>query len=234
MTLSQSAGGSPATSPRSMVMSGWPSSCRVTSAENRSRSTASAPPAGSLWRSPAAMISEPARRISSCSRPTALVSASSERNELEQTSSASPSVLCASVCRTGRISCSTTGTPASRDLPGGLRPGESAADDMDGCVGHGSQHSRYRPSLNADQVRCRPGCCHPTHAYTASNFSGMARSTPQRRTGAIGDSRIAPIHPCDGADTLAIAPYARLFAHGGFGDGRGNSLSPASAYDSIL
>ena len=113
MTLSHSAGGSPATSPRSMLISGWPSRWRVTSAENRSRSTASAPPAGSLWRSPAAMISERARRISSCSRPTALVSASSERNELEHTSSASPSVLCASVCRTGRISCSTTGTPAS-------------------------------------------------------------------------------------------------------------------------
>ena len=58
------------------------------------------------------MISEPASRISACSRPTALVSASSERKELEQTSSARPSVLCASVPRTGRISCSTTGTPA--------------------------------------------------------------------------------------------------------------------------
>ena len=47
------------------------------------------------------MISEPARRISSCSRPTALVAASSERKLLEQTSSASPSVLCASVWRCG-------------------------------------------------------------------------------------------------------------------------------------
>src|SRR5207237_10029597 len=42
---------------------------------------------------------------------TALLAASSERNELEQTSSASPSVRCASVMRAGRISCSTTGTP---------------------------------------------------------------------------------------------------------------------------
>ncbi len=38
-------------------------------------------------------------------------SASSERKELEQTSSARPSVLCASVPRTPRISCRTTGTP---------------------------------------------------------------------------------------------------------------------------
>src|SRR3546814_8081775 len=49
-------------------------------------------PAGSLVVSPAAMTSEPRRRISSCSRPTALFSASSLRKELEQTSSARPSV----------------------------------------------------------------------------------------------------------------------------------------------
>src|SRR5258707_12755973 len=57
------------------------------------------------------MISEPRRRISACSSPTALLAASSERNELEQTSSARPSVRCASVIRPGRISCSTTGMP---------------------------------------------------------------------------------------------------------------------------
>src|SRR5512147_1263901 len=58
------------------------------------------------------MISEPSRRISACSRPTALLAASSERNELEQTSSARPSVRCASVIRNGRISCRTTRMPA--------------------------------------------------------------------------------------------------------------------------
>src|SRR5689334_20253478 len=58
------------------------------------------------------MISEPSLRISACSRPTALLAASSERKELEQTSSAQPSVRCASVIRCGRISCSTTGMPA--------------------------------------------------------------------------------------------------------------------------
>lgn len=61
----------------------------------------------------ALMMSEPARRISSCNKPTAFVSHSSERNELEHTSSASPWVLCASVMRAGRISCRITGTPAS-------------------------------------------------------------------------------------------------------------------------
>ena len=110
---SQSAGGSPATSSRAIVISGCASSLAVTAAEKPSRSTASAPPAGTWLASPDAMISEPASRISACSSPTALFSASSERKELEQTSSARLSVLCASVPRTGRISCRMTGTPAS-------------------------------------------------------------------------------------------------------------------------
>src|SRR5215831_10525282 len=57
------------------------------------------------------MISEPSRRISSCKSPTALCSLSSERKEFEQTSSARAAVLWAAVVRSGRISCSTTGTP---------------------------------------------------------------------------------------------------------------------------
>ncbi len=77
-----------------------------------SRSTASAPPAGSLCASPARMIREPQRRISSCSSPTALCMLSSERNELEHTSSASVPVLCAAVVRIGRISWRITGIPA--------------------------------------------------------------------------------------------------------------------------
>ncbi len=58
------------------------------------------------------MTSEPSRRISRWITPTALPSASSERNEFEQTSSARSCVLWASVGRVGRISCSTTGRPA--------------------------------------------------------------------------------------------------------------------------
>src|SRR5471032_707207 len=112
MTLSQSSGGRPATSSRRSSTSGWASNASCTAAEKPCRSTASAPPAGSLWASAAFMISEPARRISSWITPTALLAASSERKELEHTSSARFSVRCASVPRTGRISCSVTGTPA--------------------------------------------------------------------------------------------------------------------------
>ena len=99
ITFSQLAGGRPQTSALRISIRGWSLSARVTAAENPSRSTASAPPAGTWLASAARMMSEPSRRISACNRPTALLAASSERNELEQTSSARPSVRCASVMR---------------------------------------------------------------------------------------------------------------------------------------
>ena len=135
MTLRQSAGGRPSISARRTSIRGWSSSALVTAAENPSRSTASAPPAGTWLASAARMISEPSRRISACSRPTALLAASSERNEFEHTSSARLSVRCASVIRWGRISCRTTGTPDIGDLPGGFRTGKAGADDMHWVVG---------------------------------------------------------------------------------------------------
>ena len=97
-------------SSRTTVTSGWAVSVSVIVRENRSRSTASAAPAGTRCASAARMISEPSLRISSLRRPTAL-SSLSPRSELEQTSSARPSVLWTSVARTGRISCRVTGTP---------------------------------------------------------------------------------------------------------------------------
>ncbi len=68
-------------------MFGSPSMTRVTSAENRSRSTARALPAGTRVASAAARTRLPRARISSLSNPTP-VDGSSERRELEQTSSA--------------------------------------------------------------------------------------------------------------------------------------------------
>ncbi|MNI13880.1 hypothetical protein D3C73_671270 [compost metagenome] len=46
MTLSQSSGGMPAISSRTMVTRGWASSLAVTACEKPMRSTARAPPAG--------------------------------------------------------------------------------------------------------------------------------------------------------------------------------------------
>src|SRR5580704_9045178 len=54
---------------------------------------------------------EPRARISRCRIPTALVEASSDRKEFEQTSSAKWGVWCAAVVWNGLISCRTTGTP---------------------------------------------------------------------------------------------------------------------------
>ena len=112
-TFSQSSGGRPAISSRTIVISGCASSRSVTACEKPSRSTASAPPAGTWLASAADMITESRVRISACSSPTALNCQSSERKELEQTSSARPSVWWASVVTPSRrISCSRTGTPA--------------------------------------------------------------------------------------------------------------------------
>ena len=101
---------------------------------------------------PSSMISPPAARISQCSRPTAFCSSSSERNEFEQTISARSPVLCAKVPTLGRISWMTTGTPASRRLPGGLGAGHAAADDMKG-VCHAAGVSPPRHVLEGAAVR---------------------------------------------------------------------------------
>ena len=112
------------TSPRRMLISGCDAIASVTRDENRSRSTASAAPAGTRASSAHRMMSDPSRRISSFSRPTAL-SSLSPRKEFEQTSSARPSVLWTAVGFTGRISWRTTGTPRDADLPGGFGSGVS-------------------------------------------------------------------------------------------------------------
>jgi hypothetical protein len=85
---------------------------RVISAEKRSRSTAIAPPAGTRTLSPTCITSEPARRISSFSSPTALLSAA-PRKELEQTSSAKPSPVWAGVRALGFCSIKRTRMPRS-------------------------------------------------------------------------------------------------------------------------
>src|SRR5262245_16518961 len=98
------------TSSRTMVISGCADNAVVIVSEKRSRSTASAAPAGTRLASAARITTDPSRRISSFSRPTAL-SSLSPRKEFEQTSSARRSVLCTAVGRAGRISYSVTGTP---------------------------------------------------------------------------------------------------------------------------
>src|SRR6266705_127440 len=101
------------------------------------------------------MISDPSRLISACSSPTALLAASSERNELEHTSSARPSVRWASVIRWGRISCRTTGIPdlatcqfqhriRQRPQRGGRYPSQQSAEKRSAVIGAGCNARNVR------------------------------------------------------------------------------------------
>ena len=94
-----------------MVTSGQLSRAWVASRENSSRSTASAPPAGTLDRSAQSVSKEPSRRISSFNNPAALSRRAAFR-ELEQISSANPALLWAGENFWGFISTSSTATPA--------------------------------------------------------------------------------------------------------------------------
>src|SRR5437016_5805496 len=94
-----------------MLIRGCDAIASVMRDEKRSRSTASAAPAGTRVSSAARITSEPSRRISSFKRPTAL-SSLSPRKELLQTSSARRSVLWTAVGWSGRISYSVTDLPS--------------------------------------------------------------------------------------------------------------------------
>ena len=93
----------------------------MTVAEKPSRSTARAPPAGT-WRASADRItSEPRRRISACSRPTALcVVVRAERVGADQLGELAGLVGGGRAC--GRISCRTTGTPACASCQAASEP----------------------------------------------------------------------------------------------------------------
>ena len=73
----------------SSVISGWERICSVTKSENASRSTASAPPAGTEVFRAQGINSDPMRSISAFNNPAADARRSAF-NELEQTSSARP------------------------------------------------------------------------------------------------------------------------------------------------
>src|ERR1043166_359068 len=91
-------------------MFGFETIAFVTAAENLSRSTANASPAGTRASSPHAITRDPISFISCFRRPTAFVAAE-ERKEFEQTSSARFDVWCAAVDFAGRISKRSTVCP---------------------------------------------------------------------------------------------------------------------------
>ena len=84
--------------------------------------------------------------------------------------------------RTGRISCSTTGTPARADLPGGFAAGEAAADDVDGNVsfdrhamqlGHTAPARKSAPAMAPNEKARRVD---PAGLANANYASKMDRS----------------------------------------------------------
>ena len=81
------------------------------------------------------MISEPSRRISACSSPTALLAASSERNEFgaDEFGKAVGAVGLGHPVRAHLVQHDADA--GSGDLPGGFRAGEAGADDMHGFGG---------------------------------------------------------------------------------------------------
>ena len=83
----------------------------VTYAANFSRSTASAPPAGTLDAAAASIVSEPRIRISSFKRPQAFAYTSLLLSEFEHTSSLSRGLSCAGVYFFGFMSAKVTFTP---------------------------------------------------------------------------------------------------------------------------
>ena len=131
MTLSQSGGGSPRSLPgdldqRMRLQRALPTAAAILRGRPRARRRPAA-----CWRRPRAMTSEAARRISSCSSPTAFVSHSSERNEFEQTArrmrrSCAPSVvpygphLVQHDRHAGCAICQAASLPASRRRSHGL------------------------------------------------------------------------------------------------------------------
>ena len=96
-----------AASRRSNVMRGCASTRPVIRCENRSRSTARAPPAGTAHSSAAASRYDPSVRSSAFSMPAAL-SGFVDFSELEHTSSARPPPRCTAVGTSGRISTKRT------------------------------------------------------------------------------------------------------------------------------
>ena len=120
---------------------------------------------------PSAMTRPPAARISQCKRPTAFCSSSSERKELEQTSSARAPVWWAKVPVTGRISCRTTGTPISAACQAASEPARPPPMTWIGAMSHGSDLGQRRGKGRVRRSRAaalagveRTGCPAPSPA----------------------------------------------------------------------
>ena len=123
--------GSSSTTLDSKVTSGCPFTASVILSENRCRSTASAPPAGTREASAADRIRLSSARSSAFKRPEALVRCSAFK-ELEHTSSAKPGLLWAGLYFWGFMSISLTGTPRFASCQAASHPARPAPTTVTG------------------------------------------------------------------------------------------------------
>ena len=110
---------------REISMQGWAQRRAVTSPENASRSTASAPPAATRLRIAISIRCDPSAESSALSIPAAL-SGLVLLSEFEHTSSAALPVLCTAVPTSGRISTSSTRMPRSASWSAASLPASPA------------------------------------------------------------------------------------------------------------
>ena len=159
------------TSSRTTVMSG----CASTAASSPPRSARGRRPArrppGTRTASATRMTSEPSRRISSFSRPTAL-SSLSLRSELLQTSSARSGVSMDVGAAHRPHLVNRHRYAARRHLPGRLAPGETAADDVD----HGEGSTALGSGLRAqDRLKAvRRSCARGSFVPRGAGFRARA------------------------------------------------------------
>ena len=150
ITLAQSSGGSAGDLAAFEWMPGpRPRWRRVTAAENPSRSTASAPPAGVLCASAQAhdqRIEPPHLGVQQAHG--VVLAGSSERNELEHTSSASPG-SCGRRCRAAAASRAAPPARLGRRLPRRLAAREAAADNVNGSLDPGLMAAKLGPCPGA-------------------------------------------------------------------------------------
>src|SRR5271170_4940950 len=128
---------------------------------------------------------EPRARISRCRIPTALVEASSERKEFEQTSSARWEVWCAAVTRLGRISCRTTGTPDSAACQAASEPASPPPMMWIGRMGELVTKLKASVNLLFGRRQARKAALRPVRGPTR-RLRGASRLVRISRSGRYG------------------------------------------------
>ena len=167
VAMMQGASGRASTSAVSNLTRGCSISAFVMHAENFSRSTASAPPAGTRASSAARRMSESSRRISAFKRPEALVKCSAF-SELEQTNSANPSMWWAGENFFGFMSTSRTATPRRASCQAASQPARPAPTMVTLFVILGLDlHAMAAAFVDADVVMRVPRPALVDHARTA-------------------------------------------------------------------